>query len=681
MLANRRKLKLGFYFAIGGCGFYRTCYHLVGGLNENFAESRKFVSLYNSKITKYGRNGDLRAAEEVFRSMKYRNVVSWTSMLTAYGDNGMLNQALKVFDEMPERSVASYNAMITAYIRNDDSVDGAFSFFSEMKERNAVSYGAMLTGFVRAGLIDEAERLYLEMPKKWRDPVCSNVLLSGYMKMKKLDKAVKVFEGMKDRNLASWSLMIDGYCKEGMIKDARELFDRMPERNVVSWTAMIDGYIKCGYYADGFDMFSHMRREGNLGINSTTLSTMFEGCGNSGKYREGTQLHKLVLCLGFDFDVFLGNSVINMYFRCGHFLEACNVFYSMGTKDTVSWNSLLSGYVQNDEVDEAYKLFEIMPLKDAVSWTIMITGYFKKKEVGKSLKLFEMMPKKDNVAWTAVISGLVDNGKYQEGVQMFIEMLRKGIKPNFLALSSVVIASAGLASLSQGYQVHACVIKSNLALDLSIQNTLISMFSKCGIVKDAYWVFTDIEAPNIVSFNSMITGFAQNGLGTEALKLFNDINNAGLVPNNLSFLTVLSACVHMGLVDDGWHIFNSMRNTYKIEPGPDHYACMVDLLGRAGLLDEALDILKSMPCKPHAGVWGALLGASKIHMRVDLAKLASEELINLEPNNAIPYVVLSNLYSAAGEKEKEERIIYDMNMRMLRKSPGSSQIVVNNIGF
>ncbi|CAM8896736.1 unnamed protein product [Rhodiola kirilowii] len=680
--SNRRNCELGYRLKLFRLGFRRnSSTQLVRELNGNAEKSSKFVALHNSRITKYGRNGELRAAEGVFGSMTYRNVVSWTAMLTAYADNGRLKQAVKVFDEMPERSVASYNAMITAYIRNGLSVDDAFVLFTEMTERNALTYGVMIMGFVRAGMIDEAERLYLEMPKRWRDPVSSNILISGYLKMRRLEKAVELFDGMRERNVVSWSSMVDGYCKEGMIIEARYLFDKMSERNVVSWTAMIDGYMKLGYFAEGFDMFSCMRREGELEINPNTLSTILEGCGNFSKYREGIQLHKLVLCSGFDFDVFLDNSIINMYFKCGHSVEACKVFYSMDRKDIVSWNCLLAGLCQNEEVEEAYKIFEKMPFKDAVSCTTMITGYFNRKEVGEAIKLFELMPKKDHVAWTAVISGLVDNEKHQEAIRWFIEMLQKGIKPNSLTLISVVRASAGLATLNEGLQVHAYIIKSNLANDLSIENTLVSMYSKCGNISDANKVFRDIEAPNIVSLNSMITGFAQNGFGAEALELFKDIRLAGLVPNEVSFLGVLSACVHMGLVDDGWNIFDSMRYMYMIEPGPDHYACMVDLLGRVGLLDEALDMLKSMPCKPHAGVWGALLGASKIHIRVDLAKLASEELYNLDPDNAIPYVVLSNLYSTAGEKEMEEKTISGKNMRLLRKSPGSSQIVVNNIVF
>uniref|UniRef100_A0A7N0VFH5 Pentatricopeptide repeat-containing protein n=1 Tax=Kalanchoe fedtschenkoi TaxID=63787 RepID=A0A7N0VFH5_KALFE len=678
---NRCRYELGLRLVPLRLGFRRkSSAELVGRCGENGAKSSKLVALRNSQITRHGRNGNVREAERVFRSMGFRNVVSWTAMLTAYAENGRLKEAVEIFDEMPERSVASCNAMITAYVRNGAgvSVGEAFALFCEMNERNAVTYGAMIMGFVMGGMICEAEKLYLEMPEQLRDPVASNVLMSGYLKAGKLEEAVGVFEGMRKRNVVSWSSMVDGYCKVGMIREARDVFDRMPERNVVSWTAMIDGYMKSGYITDGFELFSRMRSEGELEINSTTLSTMFEACGNFGKYREGIQLHKLALCSGFESDGFLGTSIVNMYFRYGHSVEALKVFYTMGMKDVISWNALLAGHVQNNEIEEAYRLFEKLPCKDAVSWTTMIIGFFKKGEVGESMKLFEMMPSKDHVAWTAVLSGLVDNGKYQEAVQWFIEMLRNCIAPNPLTLCTVVGASTGLATLNEGLQVHAYVVKSNLALDLSIANALISMYSKRGSVKDANRVFRDVEVPNIVSFNSMVTGFAQNGFGAEALELLDVIRHAGLVPNNVTFLTLLSACVHMGLVDDGWNIFNSMRYVYKIEPRPDHYACMVDLLGRAGLLDEALDILKSMPCKPHAGVWGALLGASQIHSRLDLAKLASEELFSLDPNNAAPYVVLSNLYSSVGEWEKDEKTISDKKMRLLKKIPGSSQIFVNN---
>ncbi|XP_059661369.1 pentatricopeptide repeat-containing protein At1g53600, mitochondrial-like [Cornus florida] len=640
--------------------------------------SSKFQVYCNSQISKNGRNGNIIEAEAIFNRMPNKNIISWTAMLTAYAENGQIKKARNVFNEMPERSVASWNAMITAYIRNIPGIDGASELFQRMPDRNAVSYAAMITGFVQAGMLNRAEELYAETPVIWREPVCSNALISGYLKKGKLEKAVQVFDNMVQKDVVSWSSMVDGYCKAGRIGEAKELFDRMPERNVVSWTAMINGYLKIGCFEDGFGLFLQMRREGIVRINSTTLTIIFEACGNLGRYREGIQMHGMILPVGFNFDVFLGNSMMNMYSRFDCIDAAIRIFHMMSRKDVVSWNSIIAGYVQAGEIEEAYELFNKMPEKDVVSWTTMITGFSNKGWTGKSVELFKSMTEKDDIAWTAVISGFVNNEEYEEAIRWFIQMLQTAIRPNPLTLSSVLSASASMATLNQGLQLHAHVVKMDTEFDLSIQNSLIAMYSKCGNVDDAYKVFINVSAPNVISFNSMITGFAQNGLGKEALKLFNEMQNKGQEPNQITFLGVLSACTHVGLVDEGWHYFKSMKSSYETEPGPDHYACMVDLLGRAGLLDEAINLIKSMPIKPHSGVWGALLGASSTHLRLDLAKLAAERLFELEPNNATAYVVLSNIYSVAGKRKDEERVRVTKKSKGIRKAPGCSWIMVKD---
>ncbi|CAK9136063.1 unnamed protein product [Ilex paraguariensis] len=647
-------------------------------LSKSDRQTTKLLVYCNSQITKNGRNGNIKEAVSIFNRMPTKNVISWTAMLTAYAENGQIQMARKVFDEIPQKSVASWNAMITAYIKNRVGIDDVFDLFLKMPIRNEVSYAAMVTGFVNIGMFDKAEELYAEMPRNWRNPVCSNALINGYLKMGKLDQAVRVFEGMVEKDVVSWSSMVDGYCRNGRLGEARVLFDRMEEKNVVTWTAMINGYVKMGCFEDGFGLFVQMRREDVVKVVSNTLTVVFEACGRLGRYEEGCQVHGLVLRMGFEFDFFLGNSVLSMYCKFGCIDAANNVFCTMKERDVVSWNSLIVGYVQAEEIEEAYKLFKEVPDKDVVSWTTMITGFSSRGMTGKSIELFKMMPEKDDVAWTALISGFVNNGEYEEAICWFIDMLQQAVRPNPLTLSSVLSASAGLATLNQGLQVHAHVVKMDMELDLSVLNSLISMYSKCGSVNDAYKTFQTIPSPNIVSFNSIITGFAQNGHGKEALNFFKKMLDECLEPNEITFLGVLSTCTHMGMVEEGWKYFKSMRYSYKIEPGLDHYACMVDLLGRAGLLDEAINFITSMPLEPHSGVWGALLGASRNHVQLDLAKLAAQHLSELEPHNAAPYVVLSDLYSISGNMKDEEQVRIAKKLKGIKKSPGCSWIMVQD---
>ncbi|KAL5769925.1 hypothetical protein ACOSP7_014079 [Xanthoceras sorbifolium] len=640
-------------------------------------KTSKFLVYCNTQIAINGRDGNLKEAESIFNRMPHKNTVSWTAMLTAYALNGQIARARNLFDEIPDRTTASYNAMITAYAKHGSNFEEAYELFTKMPARNAVSYAAMITGFVRRGMFAKAEELHADMPVEWRDPVCSNALISGYLKRGRLDEAIRVFKAMVETDLVSWSSLVDGYCKKGRVVEARGLFDMMPEKNVITWTAMIDGYMKVGSFEDGFGLFSSMRR-GVVEVNSTTLTVMYEACGNFCRYREGVQIHGLVSRVGFNFDIFLGNSIITMYSRFGLVDEANKIFWMMNKKDLVSWNSLISGYVHNDELEEAYRLFKVMPVKDLVSWTTMIAGFSNKGNIEKSVQLFRMMPEKDDFAWTAVISGFVNNEQYEEAFCWFIGMLQKEIRPNQLTLSSVLNASAGLATLNQGAQIHALILKMGMEFDLYVQNSLVSMYSKCGYVAEAYWIFTNISAPNIVSFNSMITGFAQNGFGEAALNLFRRMKNVGQEPNNITFLGVLSACTHAGLVKEGLEYFKSMESLYNIQPEPDHYTCMIDLLGRAGSLDETIDLIRSMPFKPHAGVWGAVLGASRNHLRLDFAKVAAQHLIELEPDNAAPYVVLSNLYSIVGNKMNADQVRMTMKLKRVRKSPGCSWIIVKD---
>ncbi|KEH38448.1 PPR containing plant-like protein [Medicago truncatula] len=505
--------------------------------------------------------------------MSQKNIVTWTAMLVVYAKNGQIINARKLFDKMPERTTATYNAMISGYI-------------------------------LKARKFHLAEELYREVPCEFRDPVCSNALMNGYLKIGETNEALRVFEnvGESKRDVVSWSAVVVGLCRDGRIGYARKLFDRMPERNVVSWSAMIDGYMEKGLFENGFGFFLEMRREGVVEVNSTTMTIMIKGCGNCGGVKDGMQIHGLVSRLGFEF------------------------------------------------VDAAYEVFERMPEKDLISWTAMIRRFVTDGRMGKPVELFDTLKEKDDFVWTVLISGFVSNEEYEEALCWYVRMNREGCKPNPLTISSVLAASASLVALNEGLQIHSHVLKMNLEYDLSIQNSLISFYAKCGNVTDAYKIFVDVVELNVVSNNSVINGFTQNGFGEEALNMYKRMQNESLEPNRVTFLAVLSACTHAGLIEEGRNLFDTMKSRYRNEPDADHYACMVDLLGRAGLLDEANDLIRSITVKPHSGVWGALLAASSAHLRLDLAKLAAQHITKLEPANATPYVVLSNLYSAAGQK-------------------------------
>ncbi|GER33642.1 pentatricopeptide repeat-containing protein [Striga asiatica] len=647
-------------------------------------KASKFVVYCNSQITEHGRRGNIREAESLFRRIPEKTVVSYTAMLSAYAGNGRLSDARQVFENMPQRTVATWNAMITAYVRSGSSggLDEAFRLFLRMPVRNAVSYSAMVMGFAKSGRFVEAERLYSEAPVKWRDPFCSNILINGYLKKGRFEEAVKVFNGTAEKNVVSWSSMVDGFCKIGRVSEARKLFDMMEEddKNEFTWCSMIDGYMSVENFEDGFKLFSQMRKEGRVKTGPAVLTVIFEACGKIGKCKEGFQVHCLASRMGFESDVLMSNCVVAMYSRLGFLNEAEYLFSTLREKDLLSWNALIHGYVLAGRLEKAHELFTKMGSKDLASWTSLMMGYSNHGLTDKCVELFNNMPQRDDIAWTALISGFVNNGEHEEAISWYVQMMRSEIKPNTLTLSSLLRASASLASLSLGLQIHASVHKTSMENNLSVQNSLVSMYSKCGVINNAYNIFNSIAKRDIVSINSMITGFAHNGFGEEALNLFRKSVDEGEKPNEVTFLGVLSACTHVGNIDEGWKHFKSMKALFGLEPGPDHYACMVDLLGRAGRFDEALKLINSMMSKvePHSGVWGALLGASRIHMNLEAAELAARKFSELEPDNAAPYVVLSNIYSFVGKKGDEERTRVFKRSKGVKKSPGCSWIDVKD---
>nr|UPT49785.1 pentatricopeptide repeat protein AaPPR1440 [Agave angustifolia] len=635
------------------------CFDSFSNLPFSFSQLRRkpttetggsYLRLCNSQIAQHGRDGNLDQAQSIFDHMPFRDVVSWTALLTAYAQNGRLSRARQLFDQMPHRNTATWNAMVSAYVRSSN-LSEAFHLFSRTPNKNRVSYSAMIWGFAKKGMMEEAEKFYSEMPDNWRDPVGSNALLDGYLKSGDLEEAIRIFRRMSVRDVFSWSSMVDGYCKHGRIFEAIEAFSSTPERNVVSWTSMIQGLLNIGNWEDGFQLFLQMRRDG-VRVNTRTLSVVLDACAGLGRSEEGLQVHGLVLVLGFDDDVFLGNTIILMYSSVRWIDAARRWFNDMSRKDVVSWNMIINGYLKHDDLDEAYALFQAMPEKDQVSWTSMLTGFSNKGSTSESVRLFEAMPEKDDVAWTAILSGFVGNGENVAAFHWFHRMMRKGIKPNPMSLSSVLSASASLAVLNQGLQIHALVAKLDLKSDVLIQTSLLSMYAKCGDLGNAYHIFSGISELNIVALNAMITGFAQHGMARDALELFQRTEADGCCkPNQVTFLEILSACSHAGLVEEGYQYFESMTSRYGIEPGPEHYNCMVDLLGRAGLLQAAQNLIGSMPFQPNSSAWGALLNASRLHSNPNLARLAAERIFELEPSNATPYSVLSNIYSEAGMKE------------------------------
>eukprot|EP01018_Ginkgo_biloba_P004466 Gb_36636 [translate_table: standard] len=440
--------------------------------------------------------------------------------------------------------------------------------------------------------------------------------------------------------------LINMYMKCGNLICSREVFDKMPKRDVISWTSMITGYAQTGHSVEALKLFTQMQRA-RIKPNHFTFAIVVKACASLSALEQGKQVHECIITAGYEPDVVVWNSLVDMYAKCSSVKDARQVFDKMHKRNVIAWNAMIAGYAQNGHLDEALKLFRRMPEPDEVTWSSMIAGY-------------------------------AQNGQCDEALDIFCQMQGKGIKPNNFTFGSVVKACASLAALEHGKQVHAHIIITGFESDFVVGNALVGMHAKCGNIEDAFQVFEKMPTRNVVSWSTMIVGCAQHGQGKKALKLFEQMLVAGMRPNEITFVGVLYACSHTGLVDEGRFYFHSMGREHGITPTIEHYTCMVDLLGRAGCLDEAENLINKMPVDPNVAAWGALLGACRIHNNIDIAKRAADHLLELKVEDAGTYVLLANIYAAAGKWDDVANVRKLMKDRGVKKEPGFSWIEVKN---
>jgi len=472
------------------------------------------------------------------------------------------------------------------------------------------------------------------------DIVSSNKLITSYVRRGDLDSAVRVFGNMKVKSTVTWNSILAAYAKKlGHFEHARRLFEKIPQPNVVSYNIMLAGHWHHFGVHDARRFFDSMPVK----------------------------------------DVASWNTMVSGYAQIGLMGEAQRLFSVMPEKNCVSWSAMVSGYVACGDLDSAVECFYAADVRSVITWTAMITGYMKFGRVELAERLFEEMTVRTLVTWNSMIAGYVENGRAEDGLRLFRTMLETGVKPNALSLTSVLLGCSNLSALQLGKQVHQLVCKSPLSSDTTAGTSLLSMYFKCGDLKDAWDLFVQITRKDVVCWNAMISGYAQHGAGEKALHLFDEMKNEGMKPDWITFVAVLLACNHAGLVDLGVQYFTKMAKDYGIETKPEHYACMVDLLGRAGKLAEAVDLIKSMPFRPHPAIYGTLLGACRIHKNLHLAEFAAKNLLELDPTIATGYVQLANVYASQNRWDHVARIRRSMKENNVVKTPGYSWIEINSV--
>ncbi|KAM3714846.1 hypothetical protein ACJW31_01G365000 [Castanea mollissima] len=364
----------------------------------------------------------------------------------------------------------------------------------------------------------------------------------------------------------------------------------------------------------------------NLIPNNHTYTFLLQACSKALAICEGTQVHTHVVKLGFCEDVFVRNALIHLYSACCRVEYSKQVFEENGhCRDVVTWNSMLAGFVRDGRIGDAEKVFDEMPERDVISWSTMIMGH-------------------------------VQNGQLEEGLECFKEMREKGLRPNEAILVTVLSASAQMGLLENGRLVHSIVDSLNFPMTVSLGTALVDMYAKCGCIEQSKLLFHKMPRRDISSWNAMICGLASHGLGKEALALFERFINEGFHPVSVTFIGVLNACSRAGLVSEGRHYFKLMTEKYDIELEMEHYGCMVDLLSRAGFVDEAVELIEKMQAPPDPVLWATLLGACKIHGSVELGEKIGNKLIKLDPTYDGHYVQLASIYAKARKWEDVVRV-------------------------
>ncbi|XP_037462430.1 pentatricopeptide repeat-containing protein At5g44230-like [Triticum dicoccoides] len=336
-------------------------------------------------------------------------------------------------------------------------------------------------------------------------------------------------------------------------------------------------------------------------------------------------------------------------------------------------NSLIGAYVTCGDIGAARKVFDEMVVKDVISWTSIVVAYSKSGDMGSAEEMFAQCPVKDMVAWTAMLTGYAQNSMPAKALEVFDRMATIGMGIDEVSLTGAISACAQLGAVRRAAWVQEIAERNGFGQNVVVGSGLVDMHAKCGLIDEARSVFDGMQEKNVYTYSSMIVGLASHGRAKEAIALFKDmVRRADVVPNHVTFIGLLTACSHAGMVRDGRFYFAQMKDKYGILPSADHYTCMVDLLGRAGLVDEALDLVRSMTVEPHGGVWGALLGACRIHGNTDVAKVAAEHLFKLEPEGIGNYVLLSNTLASAGKWDEVSKVRKLMRSRGLKKDPAVS---------
>ncbi|KAK8950451.1 Pentatricopeptide repeat-containing protein [Platanthera guangdongensis] len=486
-----------------------------------------------------------------------------------------------------------------------------------------------------------------------------------------------------DPNLVAVKL-ISAAASHGNPRHADLIFSLLPDPNLAAWNSRLKALADNRLYALALARFnSLLLLRPRLLPDEFSFTSILKCCAALAAASSGEASHAFVVARGIASNLFVANSLVDMYFKFGRPVLARRLFDEMLLKDVVSWNTLISGFSLRGDVGAARKMFDEMPIRTLVTWSAMISCHAKSGDTSAARHLFDQMPQKNIVVWNAMISGYAQNEKFSDSLKLFRAMLQsRSLRPNPATLVSVLSACAHLGALDSGRWIHSYIDRNAVELTLFLGNALADMYAKCGCIIEARKVFDELHEKDVISWSIIISGLAMFGHAEEAMSAFNEMLHRGTEPpNEITFMGILSACTHSGLVDAGLEYFRLMREEFFIPPTVEHYGCMVDLLSRAGRLNEAEDLIASMTIQPNVIVWGALLGGCRIYKDIERGERVVRRILQLDSEHSGSYVYLSTVYTSVGRLEEAAECRMKMRKKRVTKTPGCSWIEVDHVVY
>ncbi|WOL15788.1 hypothetical protein Cni_G24569 [Canna indica] len=615
------------------------------------------VFVGNTLLTFYGAIDDLSAARHVFGEMIHRDIVSWNSIISVFSSSGLYSEAVRYLLELKRTDlslnsvslvstlpacaalqdknfgkgihciaikvgldlvVTVGNAFIDMYGKCGDS-DALIHAFWSMQEKNDVSWNSIIGSLVHIGCYEDSLATLRDMlaHKVKPNSITMSSFLPAVVELEWFDIGKEVhayiIRNYMDSDVFVANSLLDMYAKSGCCNKGSDIFYRMDDRNVVSWNAMIANLTQNGAELEAIMLVKSMQDHGES-PNAVTYTNVLPACARIASLKKGKEIHARVIHIGLDFDLFVSNSLIDMYVKCGRFNLAWNTF-DISDRDQVSYNTLITGYSESPWCSKA--------------------------------------------------------------LDLFLDMQHVGLEYDVVSFVGALSACGNLSALKQGKEIHCLSIKKLFNTHLFVANSLLDLYTKCGRIDLGKKIFDRISNRDVASWNAIILGYGMQGELETSINLFDLMKDEGVEYDHVSYIAVLSACSHAGLVERGKKYFDQMVGQ-NIMPTQMHYACMVDLLGRAGLMIEAVELIRNMPFVADSNVWGALLGASRIHGNIEMAQLAAEHLFELKPEHSGYYILLSNMYAEAGRWDEANQVRALMKSRKVKKNPGFSWVQTGN---